>query len=161
MSIKHAEFEPNGNVKKVDLVVAGLIAHEDKVLLIHHKKLNKWLPPGGHINENETPDDALEREIKEELNLDIEIMNEKGTIITGSIIKHLASPFYVNVHNVGDHNHCCFFYVCKPKNLNKLSINKSELKKYRWFSHGDLNKGDVPEDVRNISSKAFSLLDSI
>ena len=60
---------------RLDFVVAGYIFHKKKVLLIHHRKLDLWLPVGGHIEKDETPDDALRREIKEETNLDIEISN--------------------------------------------------------------------------------------
>ena len=58
---------------KTDLVVAGYIFSKDKVLLIHHKKLDLWLPVGGHIEKNETPDEALLREIKEEIGIDVRI----------------------------------------------------------------------------------------
>ena len=68
---------------KTDLVVSGYIFHNDKVLLIHHAKLDKWLPVGGHIDENETPDQALRREVKEETNLDIEILNQSSLPVTG------------------------------------------------------------------------------
>ncbi|MCR4280214.1 MAG: hypothetical protein NUV82_02175 [Candidatus Komeilibacteria bacterium] len=40
---------------KTDLVVAGYIFHQNKVLLVHHTKLGLWLPVGGHIDANETP----------------------------------------------------------------------------------------------------------
>lgn len=49
---------------KTDLVIGAFLIHNNKVLLIHHKKLNLWLPPGGHIEKNETPDDAVKREFK-------------------------------------------------------------------------------------------------
>ena len=103
---------------KTDLVVAGYIFHEDKVLLIHHKKLGLWLPIGGHIKENETPDGALLREIKEEIGVDAEIINNNNLLVEGNVKKNLAIPFNVNVHSVGDHEHCCFFYLCKLKNNN-------------------------------------------
>ena len=95
---------------KTDLVVSGYLIHEGKILLIDHKKLGKWLPPGGHIDENETPDDSLIREFKEEVNLDVELV---GKMLDVPLNKVLAVPFYVEVHNVGDHDHCCFFYLCK------------------------------------------------
>jgi len=139
---------------KTDLVVAGYLIHNNRVLLIHHKKLDLWLPPGGHINENETPDEALEREFREELNLEIELLNRNELPIEGNIKKQLAVPFYVNVHSVGDHDHCCFYYLCKPKNPNALAINKSELKDFAWFSINELSDGRIPKDVRNIALKA-------
>ena len=145
---------------KTDLVVAGYLIHDNKVLLIHHKKLGIWIPPGGHIDENETPDTALRRELKEELNLEIEILNRNDVPMKGKIIKQLAIPFYVNVHNVGDHDHCCFFYLCKPKNLEKIHVNKSEIKEYSWFSRVDLNQDFIPVDVGNIARKAFESFDA-
>lgn len=39
----------------------------DRVLLIHHAKLNRWLQPGGHIDATDaTPIDAARRELLEE-----------------------------------------------------------------------------------------------
>jgi ADP-ribose pyrophosphatase YjhB (NUDIX family) len=146
---------------KTDLVVAGYIVHNNKVLLIHHKKLDKWIPPGGHIDENETPDDALKREMKEELNLEIEILGRNDIPGGGNIVKQLSVPFYVNVHNVGDHNHCCFFYLCKPKNTETLEIEKKEVNDYSWFSLEDLEQERVPADVRNIGKTALKLYKSV
>lgn len=148
-------------VMKTDLVVAGYLIQNNKVLLIHHKKLNLWLPPGGHINENETPDVALKREFREELNLEIELLNRNDVPMEGNIKEQLAVPFYVNVHNAADHDHCCFFYLCKPKNEEKLKINESELIDYAWFSVSELNQKHIPVDVRNIALKAFQLFNKI
>lgn len=141
---------------ETELVVAGYLIHDNKVLLVHHRKLDKWLPPGGHINEDETPDEALQREFKEELNLDIEILNRNEVPPEGNIREQLAVPFYANVHNVGDHDHCCLFYLCKPETPDKLRINP-ELKDFAWFSFGELNQEHIPTDVRNIALKAFEL----
>ncbi|OGE30988.1 hypothetical protein A2631_04885 [Candidatus Daviesbacteria bacterium RIFCSPHIGHO2_01_FULL_44_29] len=44
-----------------------------KVLLLHHKKYNFWLPPGGHIERHENPAQAAIREVKEETGLVIDI----------------------------------------------------------------------------------------
>jgi 8-oxo-dGTP pyrophosphatase MutT (NUDIX family) len=146
---------------KTDLVIGGLLIHNKKVLLIHHKKLNSWLPPGGHIEKDETPDEAVEREFEEELGLEIEILNRNDIPMGGKIVKQLAVPFYVNVHNVGDHNHCCFFYLCVPKNPEKIVINKSEVKEFGWFSREELYQKQVPVDVRNIAIKAFELFNCL
>jgi len=71
--------------------------------------------------------------------------------------QQLAVPFYVNVHSVGDHDHCCLFYLCEPKNPEELILNKDELKNFAWFSTQELNQEHVPIDVRNIAMKAFEL----
>src|SRR5437773_1493766 len=36
--------------EKIDFTVAIFVVHGGKVLLIHHRKLDKWLPLGGHID---------------------------------------------------------------------------------------------------------------
>jgi len=145
---------------KTDLVVAGFIFFENKVLLVHHKKLDLWLPVGGHIKKNETPDGALLREIKEETKMDVEILNQSSIPLGGNINKSLTNPFYVNVHSAGDHEHCCFFYVCKALNPENLQIN-DELKNFGWFSNSELSKPPITSDVKNITLKAFELLQKL
>ena len=45
----------------------GLVFNNSgEILMIKHKKLGVWLPPGGHIDENELLCEAVIREIFEE-----------------------------------------------------------------------------------------------
>lgn len=148
------------NCRKTDLVVAGYIFSKDKLLLVHHKKLDLWLPVGGHIGKNETPDMALLREIKEETRIEAEILNKNDMPLEGNVRENIAIPFHANVHSVGDHDHCCLFYICKALNPEKLEIN-NELKDFRWFSREELHNKEVPLDVRNIGIKAFELKNEI
>lgn len=143
---------------KLDLVVAGYIIHKNKLLLIQHKKLDLWLPVGSHIEKDETPDDALLREIKEEIGIDVKILNYLKFPIQGNTKRNLANPFHVDVHSVKDHDHCCFYYICKAINPERLKIN-SELKGYKWFSKEGLNKECIPLDVRNQCLKVFELFE--
>lgn len=140
---------------RIDLVVAGCIFNKNKLLLIHHRKLDKWLPVGGHIKDNETPDDALLREAEEEVNLDIKILGQSSIPLVSDTKRNLATPFYVNIHPIGDHNHCCLFYLCEVLNPKELRINK-ELKDARWFLREDLGKEYIPNDVRTIGLLAFN-----
>ena len=47
--------------EKIDFTVAIFVVHEEKILLIHHRKLGKWLPLGGHIELDEDPEQAADR----------------------------------------------------------------------------------------------------
>jgi 8-oxo-dGTP pyrophosphatase MutT (NUDIX family) len=49
-----------------DWAVAVLVVHDDRVLMHWHRKLGRWLPPGGHVEPNELPDEAAVREVFEE-----------------------------------------------------------------------------------------------
>jgi len=54
--------------------VAVFVSWEGKVLLHFHRKLGMWLPPGGHIERGEHPDDAAVREVHEETGLRVELV---------------------------------------------------------------------------------------
>jgi len=141
---------------KTDLTVAGYIFYENKLLLIHHTKLNTWLPVGGHIEENEIPDDALHREIKEETGLDVEILGETGVSSEGNVKRATKMPFHTNVHSVGDHDHYGLFYICKALNPESLNINE-ELRDFKWVLESDLEDDTIPVSVRNIAKRAFRI----
>ncbi len=146
---------------KTDLTVGTYIFHEEKVLLILHKKLKLWLPVGGHIELDETPDDAVHREVNEEVNLEIALISTPTFEMIGNVITHLAIPFYVNVHNVGDHNHVGFFYVSAATDPYNLSINKDEILDAAWFTKEEVEKSqDVSDEVKVLCKNAFQEWDS-
>ena len=45
----------------------------------------------------------------------------------------------MNVHSVGDHDHCGLKYICKALNPEELKINK-ELKGFKWLSIDELDQ---------------------
>ncbi|MCR4280215.1 MAG: hypothetical protein NUV82_02180 [Candidatus Komeilibacteria bacterium] len=98
----------------------------------------------------------MRREIGEEIGIDIEILNQADLPLDGNVKKNLATPFYVNVHVVGDHDHCALFYICRAVNPDELKINREQTN-WRWFKKDELNKDYVPADVKNQALKAFEL----
>ena len=48
------------------MTVTGFVVHKGTVALHWHRKLDMWLPAGGHIEANEDPVQAVLREISEE-----------------------------------------------------------------------------------------------
>ena len=145
---------------KTDLTVSGYIIDNNKTLLVHHVKTGLWLPPGGHIEKNETPDEALIREIKQETGLDIKILNKIRVPQEGNIMEQLAVPFYCNTHKLIDHKHYCSFYVCEPLTKN-ISLQLEEVKNAEWFSKEKLYEERIPVDVRNIGLLAFKKYEEI
>ena len=129
----------------LDIVVGGYLVEKGKLLLVHHRKLDKWLPFGGHIEENETPDDALRREAKEELGVEISFFQHYRENINES-----AKPFYINTHPITEtHFHYCLFYLCGI-NQGEILINERELKDYRWFRKQELENVKPPLDEGHI-----------
>ena len=54
--------------------VTGFVVDGDRTMLHWHKKLQIWLPPGGHIDANEDPIQAVLREVREETGIVAEIV---------------------------------------------------------------------------------------
>jgi len=96
------------------------ILEQDKFLLIFHQKHQKWLPPGGHLEENETPPQTATREVYEETGLEIEFLLEENIWVDDWNAKSIPRPFSVLLENIaakGDepaHQHIDFVYVAKP-----------------------------------------------
>lgn len=123
----------------IDFVVNIFIVYENKVLLIHHKQLDKWLPVGGHIELNEDPEEALFREVKEECGLEIEVVGKKPAIESEGT-KFLYTPLFLDIHKISEtHKHIGLVYYAKAKS-DKFIFNKEEHKDIKWFGKDDLGK---------------------
>ena len=57
-------------------VVAG-----NRTLLMWHKKLRMWIPPGGHAEPNEDPLQAAIREALEESGLEVDVIPPPGLLV--------------------------------------------------------------------------------
>lgn len=116
-----------------------------KVLLVHHKKLGKWLPPGGHIDHNETPPEAAIREAKEETGLDVELMKQENIWIDRPNAKSLARPYLCLLEEIpahGDHpahQHIDQIFVGRAIGGDS-NHNGDEVHDMRWFSLDDLKQ---------------------
>lgn len=123
--------------KEKHFTSSALIIENKRVLLVYHKKLGVWLYPGGHIEKNENPDEALIREVKEETGLDIEIISNKDDTLSDKKrdISALHIPYAILCELVGDHYHNDLIYLCKIKNESKkkLKYNPKESDNIGFF----------------------------
>ena len=96
------------------------ILHEDKVLLLLHPKLGKWIPPGGHVEANESPPEAARREVQEETGLEIAFIREENIWIKRWNAESFERPYMCLVENIPEHKgvaahqHLDFIYLAKP-----------------------------------------------
>src|SRR3712207_2907004 len=68
--------------------VSVFVVWEGKVLLHFHRKLGMWLPPGGHIERDELPDDAALREVYEETGLRVALVGERRDDVADPVQLH-------------------------------------------------------------------------
>ncbi len=102
-----------------------------QTLLMNHRKLGKWVPPGGKIDPNEIPDVAAIREVKEETGLDVKLIGEVAPVPGGYI-----RPFGVQLNEVipGAKEHIDLIYVAVPIGNTKLQVSEREAADLKWFT---------------------------
>lgn len=131
--------------EQIDFTVSAYIVHEEKVLLIHHKQLNKWLPIGGHIELDEDPNQALFREIAEESGLqqdELIIASEKPSVESPGT-KILYPPSFLDIHEIsGTHRHVGMVYFLKSS-TDRLQLAQEEHNHIRWFLEEELDNTEL------------------
>lgn len=124
--------------ERIDFTVSIFVVHDGRVLLIHHRKLNHWLPLGGHIELDEDPEIAALREAKEESGLDVELVGERPPT-TGNGTRALIAPRFLDIHRISDtHEHIGMIYWARPKG-GTLALSNEEHHDIRWCTGADLD----------------------
>ncbi|MFP7416607.1 8-oxo-dGTP diphosphatase MutT [Priestia filamentosa] len=114
-------------------VVAAIIRDKDKILIAQRNATDhlagKWEFPGGKIEPDETPEECLAREIREELRVDVEI----------------RSFYDDNVYGSKDQAIHLFFYWAEVINGEVTAIVHDDIK---WITIKELAKFDfAPADI--------------
>lgn len=115
-----------------------IISHQ-RVLLIFHKKLNKWLPPGGHLNPNETPAEGAKREALEETGIEIEFITQENIWIKRWNAQSFERPYLCLIEEIPAykdfpaHQHLDFIYLARPIG-GVETPNIDEIEQMRWFT---------------------------
>ena len=115
----------------------GFIVHNDSIALHWHQKVKAWLPPGGHIEPNEDPVQAVLREIEEETGLEAEVVSTDPGIDL-EYPSQVAAPFTIMVEDIDDpvdgyHQHIDMIYFCRlvgaaePLNEGWRWVNRAHL----------------------------------
>jgi len=124
--------------EKIDFTVAIFVVCDAKILLIHHRQLNKWLPLGGHIELEEDPEMAALREAKEESGLEVELLGERPPT-TEPGTRALIAPRFLDIHRINDkHEHIGLIYWARPRD-GSVTLAGAEHYAIRWCSSDELD----------------------
>jgi 8-oxo-dGTP pyrophosphatase MutT (NUDIX family) len=94
-----------------DFTVAVFVVHEGRVLLHWHEKLGRWLPPGGHIEPNELPDEAAAREVFEETGVAIRLHDDEDYVSLPDEPRRLCRPAGIQLEAISPgHEHIDLIY---------------------------------------------------
>jgi 8-oxo-dGTP pyrophosphatase MutT (NUDIX family) len=138
-----------------DWAATTFVVHNNKTLLLHHRKLRKWLPPGGHVDPHELPDIAALREVTEETGLHVGLLDVGAPL--GSV-RRLAQPLCILLESITpSHEHIDLIYVAYVIQGN-IAAPAREGQPWRWYSWDDLQAPEVPSDVCELGRQAIELV---
>jgi len=130
------------------------IVKNGKVLLTWNKKVNKFIPLGGHVDKGELPCECAIREAKEESGFDIEIINARE-------MQHSNLPQNLDIQLdiiKPDHHHINLSYIGKIIG-GKMFKKSDEGTELRWFSAEEII--NHPEIFDNTKEKALKVIELI
>jgi ADP-ribose pyrophosphatase YjhB (NUDIX family) len=115
----------------------GAIIQDGKILLVENKDLREYFLPGGLMELNESIEETVLREVKEELG----IMARVKELI--SVFSH---PKWIKEYKNGDILQTMSFLFLLEANFNNFEINKDEIINYGWFE-----QNNIPKNINNYS----------
>jgi len=127
-------------------VTAGIIRKDDKILIAQRKTKarraraleDKWEFPGGKIEKNESPEECLERELREELNIDVKV----GELFTENVYSYPNLEVDILAFNVD--------YI-------NGSLKLTSHSQVKWVKLSELSGYDFAEADRPIVKKLMEL----
>jgi 8-oxo-dGTP pyrophosphatase MutT (NUDIX family) len=138
------------------LTGSALVVSRDgrRVLLLHHRKLQRWLQPGGHADPGEATGEAVAlREAREE------------TGITGLTLHPTAPrPLDVDLHQIPArghepaHLHLDLRYLVLAPVGARLKPSAAESEDLRWFGWSELGGLELDPGLRRALGKARKLI---
>lgn len=135
-------------------VTVYVLNESQQFAMLHHKKLNKWVPPGGKVDPDEIPDVAAVRECKEETGLDVELIGEM-TPCEGGLMQPYGIQY--NIIQPGELAHYDLIYLARPKNGSDLKIAEREAHNIGWFTLEEIRSLDTFSTVITWCERFLSL----
>jgi 8-oxo-dGTP pyrophosphatase MutT (NUDIX family) len=141
---------------------SAIILNREEVLLVKHARMGVWLYPGGHVDANEDPAQAMHREVREEVGIDVEIIGESR--IAHGAVGVVPAPFTILVQDVtdtkvGPHQHIDMVYVCRPLSSD-VAHQADELLGSRWVPCAAVSGLATPPELPSLIDVALRYADS-
>ena len=124
------------------VALKALIERDGKILLVENARDLKWQLPGGRMDTGESPEETLQREIREELSIE-----------TKPVSVFSAGTF----KNSKGEEHLYLVYRCEfAGNKDDIQIDEKEVKSFRWIDKKKLDSLDIWPEYLFVIRKALS-----
>jgi 8-oxo-dGTP pyrophosphatase MutT (NUDIX family) len=116
-----------------------------RILLVHHRRLDRWLLPGGHVEPEDSEIwDSARREVVE----------ETGALLTPDPLPSLVG---LDVHGIPSRRsepyHLHHDLIFRFRALSENFQLSSESRAIAWCAPGEFDRYDVPSNVRRAYSR--------
>ncbi|WP_052350304.1 NUDIX hydrolase [Paenibacillus gorillae] len=122
----------------------------DRLLFVRRTKppfVGSYLPPGGHLEENETPDEAALREVLEETGYPIKLLSSARHEPLEDGVTMLAAPIAIQLEPIDEeHDHIDLIYLGQVSG-EQVEVDEKE-EGGVWLSAEQLDMQPMPEAVR-------------
>jgi 8-oxo-dGTP pyrophosphatase MutT (NUDIX family) len=145
-------------------VATVYVVNDGATALHEHDKLGMWLPPGGHVDRDELPHRAAEREVREELGLDPALRSTAGDVESPTV-RSIPQPqqFLLEDINTCDgevgHQHVDFvFYGTVDSREIDPGPGEQPAADWEWFTPTQLRDRaeELEPDVVELGQRAIA-----
>ncbi len=132
----------------------------ERLLFIRHRKpplAGSWLPPGGHVDPGETPEECAVREVFEETGQQAVLLDLAPELprTVGDRVVRIAQPLLVQVEDLGDHRHLDFVYVAVAPAPGPLVTEPGQ--PAAWLDAAGCEAEEMLVDCRGHAAHLFAL----
>lgn len=156
---------------KGHLTASALVLDQnDRVLLVLHNALKRWLQPGGHLDPGEDPEQGAKRELIEETGLTEEVIElhplhyspKRQATSAASHMRAKVLPVDIDSHLIpvnqakgeGQHLHHDFQYVYILTSTDiALKMQEEEISNLKWVDIQDLLDGQYGVRLKRVATK--------
>lgn len=145
----------------------GFVVQGDRTLLHWHQRLQQWMPPGGHIEPDEDPVQAVLREVREETGVEADVI-PSVTELAFAYPGQVQPPYTILIEDSAEsgdtHQHIDLIYFCA---IADGSAPDARINDFHWVDEADLRSNQpldlagcgvavpIAEDVRLLALKAI------
>lgn len=141
---KNSDLEGARKEVLVGAVVYSKTNTKINIALVHDV-FGYWTLPKGHIDPNEKEEDGLIREIKEEIGLDVSVLEKIG-----------ENEYIANKPEIGKVIKHVSYYLVSSDHSKLALENKGGLDEAKWFPSEEIVSLRMYDDIRPLIQKALS-----
>lgn len=152
---------------KKQFTATGYVVSEDRIrlLMVFHRGLQCWLPPGGHVDPDEFPHETALREVREETGARARHVGQPALDLglNGQTESQLPAPFAMAAQLIPEsakdveHIHMDMMFLLTADDDTALTAQEQEVDAARWFTQAEVLNGlTTPDSVRTFARERLA-----